>query len=124
LHIANGVLRDTEDPQWRAYFLFCVNCYVDLYGAFRVAGGIIKSLLSIALRLRVITASEARSMMVRANENGTHHSNSTAISASFIVDLCLANADHESAQLMSLNSAFDDLALFGEFTEIEPEKIS
>jgi len=38
LHIANGAVRDTRDPQWRAYFLLCVTCYTDLYGAFRVAG--------------------------------------------------------------------------------------
>jgi len=59
---------------------------------------------------------------MRANEKGTHHSKTTTSNTGLIVDLGLANADHESAQLLNLSHAFDDLALFGEFTEIGPDK--
>lgn len=124
LQIANAVVQDTEDPQWWAYFMLCLNCYADLYGAFRIAGGIAKSLLSVALRLKVITASEALALLARISERGIDDTNIQNISASFVVDLNLADADRVAAQLMSLNKSFEDLTLFGEFTEIEPDTMA
>lgn len=123
LHIANAVLQNTSDPYWWPYFMLCLDSYADLYGAFRVAGAIIKSLLSIALRLRVITPSKAQALMAQVDEKGIHHSHDQSISASFIVDLDLADVDPLAAQLMSLSNSFDDMALFGEFTELETDTL-
>lgn len=121
LHVANAVMQDTEDPQWRSYFVLCLDSYAELYSSFRIAGGIVKSLLSIALRLKAITVSEAHALLAQVSEKGLHHTDIDDISASFVVDLNLVYVDRVAAQLTSLNKAFDDLALFGEFTEIEPD---
>ncbi|KAJ6439386.1 Nitrogen assimilation transcription factor nirA [Purpureocillium lavendulum] len=120
LHVANAAMQDTEDPQWRGYFMLCLEGYADLFGAFPVAGAIAKSLLSMALRLDVITSSEARFLISRIYEKGAQRSHAEQISASFVVDLNLAVTDPEAPQLANLNDAFDDLVMFQEFTQLEP----
>lgn len=111
---------DAKDPQWRAYFMLCVNSYADLFGAFRVVEGIVTSLLSMALRLRITDASEARALLARVHAKGKHI-DTQRITASFVVDLNLAVTNRDGARLDSLCSGFDDLALFQEFTEVECE---
>ncbi|PWI64680.1 hypothetical protein PCL_08689 [Purpureocillium lilacinum] len=124
LHVANAVMQDTKDPQWRAYFMLCMNSYADLCGAFRVVEGIVTSLLSIALRLRITNASEARALVARVHAKGGHDTDTQRITASFVIDLDLAVTDRQGAQLESLYQSFDDLTLFQEFTEVECEKLA
>jgi hypothetical protein len=116
LHVANAVLHDTRDSQWRAYFNLCVDSYADLFGAFRVAEGIVRGLLSVALRQGIVSGVEAQAYLSRVHANGVHHTSLENISASFVVDLKLAVMDHDAAQLDTLAKNFDDLALFDEFT--------
>ncbi|KAM4062337.1 fungal zn(2)-Cys(6) binuclear cluster domain-containing protein [Hirsutella rhossiliensis] len=120
MYIANAVIQDTEDPQWRGYLMLCLDGYGDLFGAFPVAGAIAKSLLSMALRLSVVTSSEARVLMAGIYEKGAHHPSTEQISASFVVDLDLAVTDRAAAELANLNNSFDDLVMFQEFTQLEP----
>ena len=117
-------MQDTKDPQWRAYFMLCMNSYADLCGAFRVVEGIVTSLLSIALRLRITSASEARALVARVHAKGGHDPDTQRITASFVIDLNLAVTDRQGAQLESLYQSFDDLTLFQEFTEVEYEKLA
>jgi tRNA A-37 threonylcarbamoyl transferase component Bud32 len=118
LLVSNAVMRNTEDAQWRAYFMFCVNSYADLFGAFAVAGAIVKSLISIGLRLGIIKASEARTLMGRLHENGLHHKDFKTIKSLIVVDLSLAVTDVAAARRLSSDS-LEDLILFQEFTELE-----
>ncbi|KAB5518105.1 hypothetical protein GE09DRAFT_915955, partial [Coniochaeta sp. 2T2.1] len=50
LYVANAALEDAEDSQWRSYFNLCLTSYAELFGTFRMAEGIVRSLLYIALR--------------------------------------------------------------------------
>jgi hypothetical protein len=115
LHVANAALQDTTDPQSKAYFRLCVNCYGDLFMAFRVAEGIVRSLLSIALRKGAMTGAEAQALLQRVRGNGPRYQNLKTITATFVVDLNLAVTDREGAQVESLADMFDNLRLFDEF---------
>ena len=115
LHVANAALQDIADPQWRDYFLLCLNGYADLFVSFRVSEGIIKSLLSIALRLNIMTTAEAQALISRIHSSAMHHSNLEEVRPSFIVDLDLAVIDRSAAQLDTLCNSFDDLTIFKEF---------
>lgn len=124
LHVANAALEDTTDPQWRAYFTLCVNCYADLFGAFRVAEGIVRSLLSIALRKGAMSGAEAQGFMQRVYAKGlSHEMVGKANTATFVVDLKLAMTDRPAAKLEILAELFDNLSLFDEFIDANPPEI-
>lgn len=120
LYVANAALEDVNDPQWRAYFNLCVTSYADLFGTFRVPEGIVRSLLSIALRKGMISGEEAQGALERVTaKKGRSYPVVKPTSSGFVVDLNLAVTDREGAQLEPLNELFDILRLFNEF--IDPE---
>lgn len=123
LCVANAVLQDTQDPQWRPYFMLCVNSYSDLFGAFRVAEGIIRDLLSIAVAQGSMGGAEARALAQSVQARGIHHTDIGRISTSFVVDLELAMTDRDAAQLKILSENFDDLTLFDEFLAADPIEV-
>ncbi|KAH8904140.1 hypothetical protein BR93DRAFT_169665 [Coniochaeta sp. PMI_546] len=120
LYVANAALEDINDTQWRAYFNLCVTSYADLFGTFRVPEGIVRSLLSIALRKGMMSGEEAQGALERvAAKKGRPYPVVKPTSSGFVVDLNLAVTDREGAQLEPLNELFDSLRLFNEF--IDPE---
>ena len=119
LYVANAALEDMDDPQWRSYFTLCLNCYADLFGTFRVAGGIVRSLLSIALRKGMMDGSEAQTLLQRVNDKSGDYETLKSISSGFVVDLNLAVTDRNAAQLEPLAELFDNLRLFHEFIDTE-----
>ncbi|KAB5528009.1 hypothetical protein GE09DRAFT_975620 [Coniochaeta sp. 2T2.1] len=120
LYVANAALEDVNDPQWRPYFNLCVTSYGDLFGTFRVAEGIVRSLFYIALRKNMMTLPEVHAALQRlASKKGASAPSPTT--SGFVVDLNLAVTDREGAQLEPLNELFDDLRLFNEFMDIGPE---
>ncbi|POR32983.1 Nitrogen assimilation transcription factor nirA [Tolypocladium paradoxum] len=123
LCVANAVLQDTQDPQWRPYFMLCVNSYAVLFGAFRVAEGIVRGLLSIAVSQGSMRGAEARALAQSVQARGIHHTDIGRISTSFVVDLKLAITDRDAAQLEILSNNFDDLTLFDEFIAVEPAQL-
>src|SRR4051812_22413124 len=116
LQVANAVLHDTEDPEWRTYLELCLDGYADLYYSFRVAGAIPRALLSIGLSQGVVSAVEAKALLNAVLLRATHRIEN--VSATFIVDLDLAVAHRSAAQLETLTKNFDELTLFEEFTTI------
>ncbi|KAK7985506.1 hypothetical protein PG996_005254 [Apiospora saccharicola] len=116
LYVGNAALEDSRDPQWRQYLDICVGGYADLYGAFRVAGGIAKSLLSLAVYRGLITMVEAQALLSSVHANGTHHISVEHITTTFVVDLNTAVSDRGAALLEQLADNFDGLAIFEEFT--------
>jgi plasmid stability protein len=116
LYVANAALHNTHDPRWREYFMICVDSYADLLGAFRVAAGIVKSLLAIAIRHGAMSAAEARIILNQVLTKGTHHADVDDITAAFVVDLDLAVTQPFAARLKALAGKFDDITLFDEFT--------
>lgn len=119
LYVANAALEDISDPHWRAYFTLCLNCYADLFGTFRVAGGIVRSLLSMALRKGMMNGGEAQALLQRVSNKGRDYEILTATSSGFVVDLNLAVTDRNAAQLEPLTELFDSLRLFHEFIHAE-----
>ena len=111
LHVANWALYDTANPEWRAYFLLCIDSYTDLFVGFRISGAIAKSLLSMALRLGVIESSEARVLVEQVYSSVIHHTGLERMGSGLVVDLNLALIDHTAAQLDTLCEDFDNIQL-------------
>ena len=108
LHVANWALHDTTNPEWRAYFMLCLDSYTSLFAGFRISGGIAKSLLSMALRLGVMESAEARVLIDQVYSSVIHHTALERMGAGLIVDLNLALIDHTAAQLDTLCENFDN----------------
>jgi hypothetical protein len=123
LYVANAALEDVSDPQWRAYFNLCVTSYGELYGNFRVAEGIIRSLLTIALCKGMMGGAEAVAILERVMAPKSRVALPVAKLGSgaggFVVDLNLAMTDRDGAQLVPLDELFDTLCLFNDFIETE-----
>ncbi|KAK8002338.1 hypothetical protein PG989_002057 [Apiospora arundinis] len=116
LYVGNAVLQDSSDPQWRQYLDLCVSGYADLYCGFRVAGGIAKSLLALAVRRGLITLAEAQALLSGVYAKGAHHTLAERINTTFVVDLSTAVSHRDASVLERLADTFDALATFEEFT--------
>ncbi|KAK7993912.1 hypothetical protein PG989_007293 [Apiospora arundinis] len=116
LYVGNAVLQDSSDPQWRQYLDLCVSGYADLYCGFRVAGGIAKSLLALAVRRGLITLAEAQALLSGVYAKGAHHTLAERINTTFVVDLSTAVSHRDASVLERLADTFDALAIFEEFT--------
>lgn len=121
LYVANAALEDARDPQWRAYFNLCLTSYAELFGSFSVTEGIVRSLLSIALRKSMMSGEEVQAALHRLKTKigRRRHPVLKPTSSGFVVDLDLAVTDREGAQLEPLNELFDTMRLFNEF--IDPD---
>ena len=74
-----------------------------------------------SLRQGGLSTEEARSMMERVENNGIGTS-SEDIRATFMADLGLAFTRPSEASMEELSSKFEDLAMFQEFTHLDPEQ--
>ncbi|TDZ33321.1 Nitrogen assimilation transcription factor nit-4 [Colletotrichum spinosum] len=122
LYIANAALREpphaVDIAERRADFRTCILGYQKLQRCYRLAQGIVKGLLSMALREGVVASSEARAIMRDSDEKGRHHPAADAIQAPFVVDLDLAMTDPAAALVDRLAGEFDELAILNEFTVV------
>ncbi|TDZ59676.1 Nitrogen assimilation transcription factor nit-4 [Colletotrichum trifolii] len=122
LYIANAALREppyaVDIAERRADFRTCILGYQKLQRCYRLAQGIVKGLLSMALREGVVASSEARAIMRDSDEKGRHHPAADAIQAPFVVDLDLAMTDPAAALVDRLAGEFDELAILDEFTVV------
>ncbi|KAI9158884.1 Acetyl-coenzyme A transferase nodX [Paramyrothecium foliicola] len=73
LQIANAVLKNTADPDWRIYFQLCFNFWKEAYVRYRVYLKVAKANLALALRLGAIKGPEAVAMLDDLRSVGTHH---------------------------------------------------
>lgn len=115
IYVANAVLQDTRDSEWRSYFLLCIYGYENLRQSYRVAEAIGRGLLSMTLRNGDLTPGEARQILRQLQERGLSGI-SGDLRATFMVDLNLAMTDPDKAKVESLAHNFEDMALFQEFT--------
>jgi hypothetical protein len=115
LHVANAALADISNPQSRAFFDFCVHCFVYQSPAFRLVEGIVRGLLSMGLRDHAISTAEAQTILDRFYRPKNHDNRPPPCSSAIIVDLELAISDRHGAQARSLA----DMFAFYEF--IDPE---
>ncbi|KAK6223525.1 hypothetical protein QIS74_03469 [Colletotrichum tabaci] len=115
IYVANAVLHDTQNPEWRFYFLACIYGYESLRKPYRIAEVITRGLLTMTLRDGDITGTEARHLLKHIREAETNHEEDD-VRATFMVDLDLAMTDPDAARVENLAKRFEDIALFREFT--------
>ncbi|KZL85252.1 c6 transcription factor [Colletotrichum incanum] len=122
LYFANAALRElahvTENSEKLADLRTCILGYQRLQRPFRISQGIIRSLLSMALREGLLASSEARAIIKDSNEKAKHHRGQDEVQAPFVVDLDLATVNPEAAHVERLAAEFEELAIFNEFTVI------
>lgn len=117
LYIANAVLMDTSDPEWRYYFLLCIHDYAQIYPCFRYLGRVVESLLVMAVNKGYLGGSEAKMIMEEMKGKTTSDHEIDDDIGTFIVDLDLAVTDRTAANVNSLTAKFQEIATFDEFTE-------
>ncbi|KAG7404422.1 hypothetical protein Forpe1208_v015968 [Fusarium oxysporum f. sp. rapae] len=116
IYITNATLDNSEDPTWPFYLVFSIQCYKSLRQSYRFAEAIGRSLISLAMQKRDLSASEAR-RMTQKFEEGRLSKPPDDIRATFMADLRLAMTDPQEASVETLASGFEDIALFQEFTK-------
>ncbi|KAL0778969.1 hypothetical protein CaCOL14_003453 [Colletotrichum acutatum] len=122
IYVANAVLHDTHDPEWRFYFLACINAYEGLRKSYRVAELISRALLTMALRGGCMTVSEANTLEVQMMEAGGRHLKDDDVRATFMVDLDLAMLNPEAARVEVLAKRFNEIVLFRDLTTVDDEE--
>ncbi|CRK30638.1 hypothetical protein BN1723_014401 [Verticillium longisporum] len=118
IYVANAVLKDKGDPEWRFYFLHCVYGYESLRKSYRLAEAIGRALLAMTLRNGDITGLEARTILQQLKQRGLDHP-SGDIRATFMGDLELAMTNPGEAKVETLAGQFEDVALFQDFIDME-----
>ncbi|KAH8662132.1 hypothetical protein BX600DRAFT_312268 [Xylariales sp. PMI_506] len=119
-YVANAVIVDPEDTQWRLYFLLCLYGYEALRRPFRISEAIGRGLLTMSLRYRDVNSEDARRILEQLKDRGLNHVKGD-IRATFMGDLGLAMTNPMEAKVESLANDFDDMALFREFTHSSEE---
>ncbi|KAK2764234.1 Nitrogen assimilation transcription factor nit-4-like protein 1 [Colletotrichum kahawae] len=121
IYVANAVLRNTQDPEWRLYFLACIYGYEGLRTSYRVAEVISRGLLTMSLREGDMSGTEARHLLkeVTGPEGAGGKGD---VRATFMADLDLAMTDPEAAKVENLAKKFEDVALFSDFTTMDDEE--
>ncbi|CAJ2502350.1 Uu.00g097440.m01.CDS01 [Anthostomella pinea] len=125
IYLANAMLHNTKDPEWRLYFLLCIYGYESLSRPYRVSEVIVQGLLSMTLRDTNMSVDDARQIMAELKENrldNVKKDMEEQVRATFMGDLDLAFTDPEQAKVETLAGEFDNLALFQDF--INQDKMS
>lgn len=117
LYVANAVLKDRNDPEWRFYFQMCIHSYQGLYPSFRAVEAIAQGLLAMAIDSGAITNLEAILMIQMFRENGNWHKLADRPRGGYVLDLGLAITDHNAARVDNLVDRFEEITLFSEFTD-------
>ncbi|KAI8184095.1 hypothetical protein KHU50_001968 [Colletotrichum sp. SAR 10_65] len=121
IYVANAVLHNTQDPEWRLYFLACIYGYEGLRTSYRVAEVISRGLLTMSLREGDMSGNEARHLLKQVT--GPEGAGGKGdVRATFMADLDLAMTDPEAAKVESLAKKFEDVALFSDFTTMDDEE--
>ncbi|RYP28182.1 hypothetical protein DL767_007330 [Monosporascus sp. MG133] len=120
IYLANAMLQDTSDPEWRLYFLLCIYGYEGLCRPYRISELIAQGLLSMTLRDTNMSGSEARKIMKDLKESGLDYVKKNMeeeVRATFMLDLTLALSDPVGATVENLAKEFDTFAVFQEFLD-------
>lgn len=115
LYVVNAILSGRRFGNWYADMLVCIYAYEALGRSWRVAGGIAKGLLSLAMQKSDMPSHTARAILRTFDED---HLNklSSEIRATFMVDLELALSDPASATVEHLAAQFEETIMLKDFT--------
>ena len=123
-YLANAMLKDTRDPEWRFYFLVCTYGYENLRRSYRLAEAMTSSLLSMAMRSGDMLCDEARRLLHQLRSRKLKSRSDENIRAPFLGDIDLAMTDANAASVENLAANFEDLALFSQFTNLDTDGTS
>ena len=111
----NAILNGEKTDNWYSDLLLCIYAYESLGRSWRVAAGIAKGLLSLALQKSDMPSRTARRIL-RDLENGQPMEFSGPIRATFMADLSLALSDPNSATVEHLAKQFEGNMLLKDYT--------
>ncbi|KAK2052835.1 hypothetical protein LY76DRAFT_620334 [Colletotrichum caudatum] len=115
LYLANAMLTEAKvpghAPDWLFYLRLCMACYQKLYTSFRLAKGIMLSLLSMALEKSAMDIPQTRAMWRDLELWGKHHLIPDQVPVYWVADLDLAMTDPSAAQVENLVQRFWELQL-------------
>jgi hypothetical protein len=117
LYVANSVLKDISDTDWRYYFLQCIHGYQDLFPSFPIVEGIVRGLLVLAVNQRRIMVPEAKQIHQELLEKRSYHWSPERVYGAFIIDLDLAVIDGNAATVDTLAERFEEIRSFDGPTE-------
>ncbi|EXJ68129.1 uncharacterized protein A1O5_08744 [Cladophialophora psammophila CBS 110553] len=116
MYVANAVVKERGDPEWRPYFLLCLYHYNILGHCFGMVQWIVPGLLTIAVQSGAMRSSEA--LYIKEEFRNNQRTNRPQGSgAGFVLDMDRAVTDWNAAQADQLATEFEDLSLFNEFTD-------
>ncbi|RYP53836.1 hypothetical protein DL768_001287 [Monosporascus sp. mg162] len=120
IYLANAMLQDTSDPEWRLYLLLCIYGYESLSRPYRISEVIAQGLLSMTLRDTNMSASEARKIMSDLKKSGLDYVKKDLeeeVRATFMLDLTLALSDPVRATVENMAKEFDSFAISQDFLD-------
>lgn len=115
MNLANALVTDTTNPEWRPYFLGCIRAYQGLYSSFSVAEVIAVGLLSMVVSKGAMDMTEAIALVheLRAKKS---QKPTTRATGKFVADLNLAVTDREAARVDRMMDKFEEMSLLDQFT--------
>ena len=115
IYVTNAVLYGTKEGNWYSDLMLCLYAYERLGRSWRVAGGIAKGLLSLALQKSDMPSRTARRILQELERKPTDQL-PEQIRATFMADLGLALHDPSSATVENLARQFEDNILLKDYT--------
>lgn len=114
--LANAVLKDLANPDWRFFFLLCIRSFQQLFPAFPICEGIVQGLLAMAVQLDAISAQEARLILEEFRQGGDFHAATVHVKRAFVLEYDLAVKDKKLAAVETWVSNFEEIHVLSEFT--------
>jgi hypothetical protein len=116
LHINNMIVRDINNPDWRFYFLLCMNFWKEAFVRHPCMKNVAQANLSLGMRTGSIKSNQARAIVKEIQARIRHHDMSeVAISCIFDFDQAIFMED-DGSRAQTLVEKFDELAILDELT--------
>jgi hypothetical protein len=121
LQVSNTMVRDRTDPQWKDYLMLCLQSYQDLYVCFPVFEDVMQGILAMAIQNEALSSAEAREVMGKLKERGSHHETSEGVVGSFTIDFDLFMTKPDKADVHNVAQRFEEFAIFDELIDTTTE---
>lgn len=110
IYVVNEALSSTTQADWYDYFVLCISAYVQFCPTYRIARGIIRGLLSMAILQGAITRMEAGVLMGGIEDEADEDADTGQVSGKLVLDLSLATTAPAAARMDELAAKFASLS--------------
>ena len=114
IHLANTVLKDRSNPEWRFFFLLCIRGYQKLVPFLAVAEKIAKGFLGMAVEEGAMSGAESYSIGRMMRSETLQYVR--GLQDGFVIDLDLALVDQGAARVDTLRQKFEETSIYEELT--------